>query len=136
MELALFKDILVLLGFSVVIVYLLQRLKLPSILGFLFTGVLIGPHGLSLIKEVERVELISEIGVILLLFVIGMELSIKQLVSLKKTVFIGGSLQVLFTILITGVIYHLLGKPWSEAVFVGFFFAFEHGYRKRKNIAG
>lgn len=123
MELALFKDILVLLGFSVVIVYLLQRLKLPSILGFLFTGVLIGPHGLSLIKEVERVELISEIGVILLLFVIGMELSIKQLVSLKKTVFIGGSLQVLFTILITDVIYHLLGKPWSEAVFVGFLFS-------------
>lgn len=123
MELTLFKDILVLLGFSVVIVYLLQRLKLPSILGFLFTGVLIGPHGLSLIKDVERVELISEIGVILLLFVIGMELSIKRLVSLKKTVFIGGSLQVLFTILVIGAIYRLLGKPWNEAGFVGFLFS-------------
>lgn len=123
MELALFKDILILLGFSVVIVYLLQRLKLPSILGFLFTGVIIGPHGLSLIKDIERVELISEIGVILLLFVIGMELSIKQLISLKKTVFIGGSLQVIFTILVTSVIYYFLGKPLSEAVFVGFLFS-------------
>lgn len=80
----LLQDILILLGFSVVIVFVLQRLKLPSIIGFLLTGVIIGPYGLSLIKAVEQVETLSEVGVILLLFVIGMELSIKQLVSIKK----------------------------------------------------
>ncbi len=80
----LLQDILILLVFSVVIVFVLQRLKLPSIIGFLLTGVVIGPYGLSLIKAVAQVEILSEVGVILLLFVIGMELSIKQLVSIKK----------------------------------------------------
>ena len=65
----LLQDILILLVFSVVIVFVLQRLKLPSIIGFLLTGVIIGPYGLSLIKAVEQVEILSEVGVILLLFV-------------------------------------------------------------------
>lgn len=76
MHIPLLQDILILLGFSVVIVFILQRLKLPSIIEFLLTGAIIGPHGLSLFNAVEQVEFLSEIGVILLLFVIGMELSI------------------------------------------------------------
>jgi len=119
----LFQDILILLGFSVVIVFVLQRLKLPSIIGFLLTGVIIGPYGLSLIKAVEQVETLSEVGVILLLFVIGMELSIKQLVSIKKTVFIGGFLQVGLTVGVAGLVYYLLGNSWNESVFVGFLFS-------------
>ena len=119
----LLQDILILLGFSVVIVFVLQRLKLPSIIGFLLTGIIIGPYGLSLIKAVEEVELLSEIGVILLLFVIGMELSIKQLVSIKKTVFIGGFLQVGLTVGVATLIYNFLGNSWSESVFVGFLFS-------------
>ncbi|MDT7829904.1 monovalent cation:proton antiporter-2 (CPA2) family protein [Pricia sp. S334] len=119
----LLQDILILLGFSVVIVFVLQRLKLPSIIGFLLTGVIIGPYGLSLIKAVEQVEILSEVGVILLLFVIGMELSIKQLVSIKKTVFIGGFLQVGLTVGVAGLVYYLLGNSWNESVFVGFLFS-------------
>lgn len=105
MHLPLLQDIIILLGFSVIIVYLLQRLKLPSIIGFLLTGIIIGPYGLSLINAVHQVETISEIGVILLLFVIGMELSIKQLINIKKNVFIGGLLQVGLTAVVTGFIY-------------------------------
>lgn len=119
----LLQDILILLGFSVVIVFVLQRLKLPSIIGFLLTGVVIGPYGLSLIKAVEQVEILSEVGVILLLFVIGMELSIKQLVSIKKTVFIGGFLQVGLTVGVAALVYTLLGNSWNESVFVGFLFS-------------
>lgn len=123
MQLSLLQDILVLLGFSVVIVFLLQRVKLPSIIGFLLTGVIIGPYGLSLIKAIEQVELLSEVGIILLLFVIGMELSIKQLVSIKKTFFIGGLFQVGVTIGVAAFIYNFLGNSWSESVFVGFLFS-------------
>ncbi|MFW6302602.1 MAG: cation:proton antiporter [Bacteroidales bacterium] len=123
MHLPLLPDILILLGFSILIVFVLQRLKLPSIIGFLLTGVIIGPYGLSLIKAVEQVEILSEIGVILLLFVIGMELSIKQLASIKKTVFIGGLLQVGVTVIVAGLIYYSLDFPWNESVFVGFLFS-------------
>ncbi|SDB25362.1 Kef-type potassium/proton antiporter, CPA2 family [Flavobacteriaceae bacterium MAR_2010_188] len=123
MHLPLLQDILILLGFSVVIVFALQRLKLPSIIGFLLTGIIIGPYGLTLIDAAEQVEILSEIGIILLLFVIGMELSIKQLISIKKTVFIGGFLQVGLTVLVTGLVYYFLGYPWNESVFVGFLFS-------------
>lgn len=123
MHLPLLQDFLILLGFSTVVVLVLQRLKLPSILGFLITGVLIGPHGLGLVNESEQIEVISEIGVILLLFVIGMELSIKHLISIKNTVFIGGALQVGLTVLVAGTIYYFLGNNWSEALFVGFLFS-------------
>ncbi len=123
MHIPLLQDILILLGFSVVIVFALQKLKLPSIIGFLLTGVIIGPYGFSLINAVDQVEILSEIGVILLLFVIGMELSIKQLISIKKTVFIGGSLQVGVTVLIACFVYYFLGNSWRESVFVGFLFS-------------
>ncbi len=123
MHLPLLQDILILLGFSAVIVFVLQKLRLPSIIGFLLTGIIIGPYGLSLIHAVEQVEILSEIGVILLLFVIGMELSIKQLASIKKTVFVGGLLQVGITAIVTSLIYFVLGYPWNESVFVGFLFS-------------
>lgn len=120
MHFPLLQDILILLSFSVIVVFVLQRFRLPSILGFLMTGIIIGPYGLSLIEAVEQVEIISEIGVILLLFVIGMEISIKQLVSMRKTVFIGGFLQVGLTVAVTSFIYKSFGFAWNEAVFVGF----------------
>lgn len=123
MEASLLPDILVLLGFSVVIVFVLQRLKIPSIIGFLITGIIIGPYGLSLIKAVDQVETMSEIGVIMLLFVIGMELSIEQLAKIRKTVFIGGLFQVGMTIVISGLLYHFLDNSWAKSVFIGFLFS-------------
>ncbi|WP_282780245.1 monovalent cation:proton antiporter family protein [Phaeodactylibacter xiamenensis] len=123
MHFPLLQDLLIFTGFSAIVVYALQRIRLPSILGFLVTGILIGPHGLGLVSESEQIELISEIGVILLLFVIGMELSIKHLVSIKNTVFIGGSLQVGLTVLVAGSGYYFLGNSWEESLFVGFLFS-------------
>ncbi len=123
MHLPLLQDFLIIMGFSVVVVFVLQRLKLPSILGFLVTGILIGPHGLEFVHESEQIEIISEIGVILLLFVIGMELSIKHLISIKNTVFIGGALQVGLTILVSALVYYFLGNRWNESLFIGFLFS-------------
>ncbi len=123
MDFPLLQDIVIILGLSVFVVLMLQRIKLPSILGFILTGIIIGPYGLSLIKAVHEVEILAEIGVILLLFVIGMELSIKQLKSMRKTVFFGGFLQVGLTVAVTFLIYLLLGFKWNGAVFVGFLFS-------------
>jgi len=123
MHFPLLQDIVVLLGFSVVVVLLLQRLRLPSVLGFLVTGIIIGPFGFGLIENPEQIEILSEIGVILLMFVIGMELSIKQLASIKRTVFLGGLLQVGLSIIVTAFIFSVLGFSWNEAVFMGFLFS-------------
>ncbi|WP_324718983.1 monovalent cation:proton antiporter-2 (CPA2) family protein [Salinimicrobium sp. HB62] len=123
MHFPLLQDIVVLLGFSVVVVLLLQRLRLPSVLGFLVTGIIIGPFGFGLIENPEQVELLSEIGVILLMFVIGMELSLKQLASMKRTVFLGGFMQVGLSIVVTAFIFFVLGSSWNEAVFTGFLFS-------------
>jgi CPA2 family monovalent cation:H+ antiporter-2 len=123
MHLPLLQDMLIVLGFSVIVVFILQRFRLPSVLGFLITGIIIGPNGLALIGAVDEVEIISEIGVILLLFVIGMELSLKQLASIRKTVFIGGLLQVVFSIALASVFTRLLGFAWNESVFIGFLFS-------------
>lgn len=123
MHFPLLQDIVILLVFSVAVVLLLQRLKLPSVLGFLLTGIIIGPFGFSFIENPEQVEILSEIGVILLMFVIGMELSIKQLASMKKTVFLGGFMQVGLSVLVTALIFYFLDFSWKEAVFTGFLFS-------------
>ncbi len=123
MHLPLLQDIIILLGFSVIVVFVLQRFKIPSILGFLITGVLIGPFGLSMINAVDEIEIMSEIGVILLLFVIGMELSLKQLISMRKTVLIGGFIQVGLSVLLAALVYKFLDFQWNESVFVGFLFS-------------
>ncbi|MDX1752098.1 MAG: monovalent cation:proton antiporter-2 (CPA2) family protein [Salinimicrobium sediminis] len=123
MHFPLLQDIVVLLVFSVAVVLLLQRLRLPSVLGFLLTGIIIGPFGLSFIENPEQIEILSEIGVILLMFVIGMELSIKQLASMKKTVFLGGFMQVGLSIVVTAIVFYVFGFPWNEAVFIGFLFS-------------
>lgn len=113
-------EIVIILGLSVLIILLFHRIKMPSILGFLITGIIAGPYGLSLVKASEEVEVLSEIGVIFLLFVIGIEFSLKELAKIKNTVFIGGTIQVGGTILLTAVATHFFGLPWSQAVFMGF----------------
>jgi len=120
MELPLLPDIVIILGSSVLIILLFQKLKLPSILGFLLTGILVGPHGLNLIKAIHQVELLAEIGIIFLLFVIGIEFSLKGLASIKRTVLTGGLLQVGGTIGFVALFSYLLGLSLQSAVFMGF----------------
>ncbi len=123
MHFQLLQDLVILLGFSVIIVFTLQRFNIPSILGFILTGIIIGPNGLSFVSAVNEVEIIAEIGVILLLFVIGMEISLKQLLSMSRTVFIGGFLQVGFAVASATFISKFFGVGWNQAIFIGFLFS-------------
>ncbi|RIJ41570.1 cation:proton antiporter domain-containing protein [Pontibacter oryzae] len=123
MEIPLLSDVVIILGLAVVVILLFQRFKLPTILGFLATGVIAGPHGLSLINATHDIEILAEIGVILLLFIIGMEFSLKQLALIKRTVLLGGTTQVLATIGLVTLVMMLLDFAWNQAVFMGFLIA-------------
>lgn len=123
MEIPLLPDIVIILGLSVLVILLFQRFRLPTILGFLITGIIAGPHGLGLVKASHEVEILSEIGVILLLFIIGLEFSLKSLSAIKKAVFVGGTFQVVVTIIVFTVIAVLMGYELPEATFIGFIFA-------------
>ncbi|MGW1455591.1 cation:proton antiporter domain-containing protein [Salegentibacter agarivorans] len=123
MEIPILQDIVIILGLSILIILLFQKIKVPSILGFLLAGIIAGPHAFNLISSSHEVELLSEIGIIFLLFVIGIELSIKELISMKNTVLIGGGLQVGGTILFTTIVAYFFGLPLNSAVFLGFLFS-------------
>ena len=123
MEIPILQDIVVILGLSVLIILVIQKIKIPSILGFLLAGIIAGPHAFNLISNSHEVELLSEIGIIFLLFVIGIELSLKGLAAIKNTIFIGGGLQVGGTILFTTLASQLLGLPLNTSIFLGFLFS-------------
>lgn len=123
MEIQILKDIVQIFAISIVVILLFHRLRVPAIVGFLLTGVIIGPHGLGLISAVHEVEILAEIGVVLLLFTIGIEFSLKKLMQIKKAVLLGGSVQVVLTILASAVIVSFLKFPANKAVFFGFLIA-------------
>ena len=97
MEDMILREIVVLFILSIIVVLVCLRFRLPSIVGFLLTGVLCGPSALGLIPSPEAVDTMADVGVAFLMFSIGMELSGKELVRLKKPLFLGGSSQVLLT---------------------------------------
>ncbi len=99
MGIPLLNDIVIIFALSIVVLFLCNRLKVPAIVGFILTGILAGPYGLGLIKAVEEVHILADVGVVLLLFAIGIEFSLKSLLQIRKSVLLGGSLQVLLTIL-------------------------------------
>src|SRR3972149_2317001 len=96
-QIPLLFDLIILLAVSVPVSILFHYLKLPPIIGFLITGVIIGPYGGKLIHEVQTVELLAQIGIVLLLFAIGIEFSIAKMMKAKKFWLLGGGLQVFLT---------------------------------------
>ncbi|HMQ06798.1 MAG TPA: cation:proton antiporter [Saprospiraceae bacterium] len=123
MEIPILREIVIVLGLAIVIILLFQRFKVPSILGFLLSGIIAGPYVLNLLRSHHEVEMLSEIGIILLLFLIGIEFSLKGLASIKKAVLVGGVTQVGLTILVTTVISIWVGLTLNEAIFLGFLFS-------------
>ncbi len=120
MPLEFLKTLVVTFGVSATVVFVLHKLRIPSIVGFLVAGVLLGPHGLRLVAEIREVELLAEIGVILLLFTIGLELSLKNLKRIRSAVLGGGFSQVLLTALVTSGIAFLFLHQWNRSIFAGF----------------
>lgn len=119
----LFSDLLIILLASVPVAFLCVRLKLPLIAGFMVAGMAIGPYGLGLIKDTSAIEVLAEIGVMLLLFTIGLEFSPARLKEMRRNVLIGGGLQVTITIAAVTLIAFLLGRAWNQALFFGFLIA-------------
>ncbi len=123
MEIPILNEIGLLLGLAVMVVLIFRKFRLPTIIGFLVTGALMGPSGLSILTADHDIEVMAEIGVILLLFIIGLEFSLKTLASIKRAVLLGGAIQVMLTISLPAACFWLLGFGWQEAVFLGFLLA-------------
>jgi len=120
MEIPLLNDIVIIFGLSIVILFICHRLRVPAIVGFLLAGILAGPYGLGLVKAAHKVEILAEIGVVLLLFTIGIEFSLQRLLKIKKSVLMGGSIQVLLTVFAVFLIARQLGQPVGNSIFIGF----------------
>jgi CPA2 family monovalent cation:H+ antiporter-2 len=114
------QDLLVLLIACIPIAFICSRLRVPLLVGFMLTGLSIGPFGLGLIRDIRAVEVLAEIGVVLLLFTIGLEFSLRGILNIKRLVFLGGGFQVTLTVLAVAVVSYLFGRPPREAVFFGF----------------
>ncbi|MDX1532440.1 MAG: cation:proton antiporter, partial [Rhodothermales bacterium] len=113
-------EVVALLVVSVLIAYLCYRLRRVPIAGFLLAGVLIGPGALGLVEDLELVQATAEIGVVLLLFTIGVEFSLTKLARLGRAIFVGGGLQVGITTALVVAALALFGVSVSVAVFTGF----------------
>jgi CPA2 family monovalent cation:H+ antiporter-2 len=116
----LLNDILVILLLSVVVLYVCQRMRLPIIIGFLLTGIIAGPHGFALVREIATVQRLAETGIVLLLFTIGLEFSFRSLLQIRKTVLVGGSLQIVMTVLAGFAVARGFGFSIREGIFAGF----------------
>jgi CPA2 family monovalent cation:H+ antiporter-2 len=116
-------DLLILFGFAALVAVVLQRARQSTIVAYLLTGMLVGPSGLGLITNREAIELMAEIGVVLLLFTIGIEFSLKKLLKMRQVVLGAGSRQVVLTIVVSLAVALLLGYPWRQSFLWGFLIA-------------
>jgi len=116
-------SILIVLALSVGILYLCLHIRLPTIVGYLLTGIIAGPYGFGLVHDVHLVDVLAEMGVILLLFTIGLEFSLSSLRQVRYQALLGGSLQVLMTIGMVIPIAFQFTVGLEQAVFMGFLVA-------------
>jgi monovalent cation:proton antiporter-2 (CPA2) family protein len=108
-----------LLAAATVAVPLTRRFGLGSVLGYLLAGVAIGPSGLGLVSDVGQIADIASLGVVMLLFLIGLELRPKRLWVMRRAVFALGSAQVIVSAAVLAVLTHLAGVPWAGGVVLG-----------------
>lgn len=114
------RELILLLVVSLPITFLFHKMQLPALVGFIITGIILGPHGAAMITDTTVVERLAEIGVVLLLFTIGLEFSIEDIMRSGRQFITGGGMQVLATIAAVSGIAMLFGFPIAHAVFFGF----------------
>ncbi len=112
-------EALIFLGAAVVCVAIAARAGLGSVLGYLIAGALIGPFGLRLVGDVETTQALAELGVVLMLFVIGLELDPRRLLAMRREVFGGGALQLALCGVAIGALLLALGLSWQAALVGG-----------------
>ncbi|HEX4352504.1 MAG TPA: cation:proton antiporter, partial [Polyangiales bacterium] len=119
----LLDELAIIAALAVAVTVLLSRVRLPAVAGLLAAGALLGPFGLGLVRSVQAIETLAEIGVVLLLFSIGLEFSLARLRNILRQVALGGLLQVGLTTSVTAGVAYALGQPPGRSVFYGFVFA-------------
>lgn len=112
-------ELVVVMGASVLAALLLRRLRLPPVVGFILAGVLVGPNGLSLVTDRHTIEGVAEVGVMLLLFTVGLKLKLGDLWRMRATVFGAGTAQVVMTGVTVTALAAFLGRPPNEAAVWG-----------------
>lgn len=118
-ELRIVGDLVVILAVALAVVFALSRVRVPPIVGFIVAGVLLGPRTSGIVHDAHDVQVLAEIGVVLLLFEIGLELSLSKLQRMWRPVVMGGALQVGLTIGVATAVAMALDLPAGKAVFVG-----------------
>jgi CPA2 family monovalent cation:H+ antiporter-2 len=120
MPVPILTDLVIIFGLSIAVLFACHKLRIPATVGFILTGILAGPHLLGLVRAVHEVEILAEIGVILLLFTIGVEFSFANLLQIRQSVLVAGPIQVAATCLAGLFLALQAGKSMGEAVFIGF----------------
>jgi len=120
MEITILKEIVIIFALSTLVNLIFTRIKIPTVVGYLLTGILAGPYVFSLVHGEHEIEILAEIGVVLLLFTIGMEFSLKHLLKIRRIVFFGGLLQVLITAGVFYIAAHFYGLDTQTGIFIGF----------------
>src|SRR3954468_20546106 len=113
------EQALVYLGAGIIAVPIFKRLGLGSVLGYLVAGVAIGPWGLRLVSDPQTVLQIAEFGVVLLLFLVGLELNAQRVWALRRSIFGLGTVQVVVTIAVVTGISLVLKQGWVVGVVAG-----------------
>lgn len=113
------QPVLVLLACAVLAVVAFRNLDLPPMLGYLLTGLLLGPHAFGLIPDTSETRHLAEFGIVFLMFSIGLEFSLPKLIAMRRVVFGLGLSQVTATIVIVVAIGLLLGVPWQASIVFG-----------------
>jgi len=123
MDAPVLEDLVTLSVVAVAVVGGLTRVRVPTILGLILAGTVAGPHGLGLVHRPDSLDALSEVGLVLLLFTVGLEFSLGRLRRIATVVVLGGILQVGLTAMAVALTGHLYGLPWSKGIFLGFVFA-------------
>ncbi len=122
-ELPLLKDLVILLAASIMTSIVFLRMSLPTIVGLILGGCIIGPYGIGLIEEKELVDVMAEIGVVLLLFTIGLELSVSRLVKVGAGGVVAALLQIVLSVILTAGLSKLFGFSVVTSLLLGFIIA-------------
>ena len=118
-DLAVLRHLALIVGLAIPVAALAHRLRAPTLVGFLLVGVAIGPHGAAFIPEPDAVAALAEIGVVLLLFEIGLELSLSQVLGWGASILVAGGLQVLGVVVLAAAAGPVLGLPVGQSLFYG-----------------
>lgn len=114
-----FVSLLIIFASSLVVIALFHRLRLPPVLGYLCVGLIVGPTAFDWVNESEALPLLAELGVVFLLFSLGLEFSLSKMIALRQVVFGLGSLQVLMSGVLLGTLLMISGMPATSAFLLG-----------------